>query len=284
MVPPDGVLRSGAGTDAGAGSRSRHRAAERQPSASPAGSTARHRRDRAMAGAGRGRQCLRQPAHHRRDRAPSTIRRVEAVVGWMRAKSWWAGVRRGVRNLVRWEGRCGGVPTLLELNTSRSTTTRRHCTPSAIFCVIARFARWAFFVGADATSDAVAIARLAAQVVGVQLRDVDNSSDVDENSLTVFDQSARCRPSCVRCADMPVSRWTALPSSRSPRSRRRWVREQAISWTRHRYGRVLVDPVHDASGLTSRRVTRRSTAGSSPRGALHDPVDESSFARPARRA
>ena len=60
---------------------------------------ARRARGRALARSGRGRQRLREPPHHRRDRAAATVRRLEALVGRLRPEGRRARVRRGVRHV-----------------------------------------------------------------------------------------------------------------------------------------------------------------------------------------
>ena len=82
VVPPDRVLRAGAGRPAGRRPRPRHRAAERHRlRADGRPPEPRSGRDRALARARGGGQRVRQPAHDGGHRPPSAVRRLEALVG-----------------------------------------------------------------------------------------------------------------------------------------------------------------------------------------------------------
>ncbi len=82
LLPPDRVLRAGAGAHARRGSRRGHRAGERSAvRAHQRDRVARRSRGRALARADRGRLPLRQPPHHRGHRRPPALRGLEGLVG-----------------------------------------------------------------------------------------------------------------------------------------------------------------------------------------------------------
>lgn len=93
------------------------------------------------------------------------------------------------------------------------------------------------FVGDDADPAAVEIARLAARVVGVTATTVINPATQTVERVRVIgsisdEQSARCH-----AAGVELDR--VQPVADAAIELRRWVREQAISTTRHRHGRLL---------------------------------------------
>jgi RHH-type transcriptional regulator, proline utilization regulon repressor / proline dehydrogenase / delta 1-pyrroline-5-carboxylate dehydrogenase len=99
--------------------------------------------------------------------------------------------------------------------------------------------RVGLLVGADADPAAVDVARLGAVVAGVELVDwspaLDGPVGVDRVRAigTVSDERRRA----VRAAGVDLDE--SPPVAIAEIELRRWVREQSISWTRHRHGRPL---------------------------------------------
>ncbi len=253
VVPPHRVLRARARRHPRRRPRPRRRHPERRR-LRPDRRTAQPRRsrDRALARAGRGRQRLRQPPHHRGDRAAPAVRRVEALVGGPWRQDGRTRRRRPVRDVPP-HRRCtdarrrrGVVPASVDRAVrpgdrpqraaqraqraalpagrhGRGARRRRRPPPttSPRWAWRPRSPAWRWSSSKQPEDDAALAARLATSGAA-RLRLL---ADVDDAVLVA------CHDAGIAVDRTPVTHdgRVELPC---------WLREQSISWTLHRHGRI----------------------------------------------
>jgi hypothetical protein len=93
------------------------------------------------------------------------------------------------------------------------------------------------FVASDAAPSAVAVARLADRVTGSGARFVDDVASVAAERVRVIGTVGDVQLSAWSAAGVEVD--PVQPVGDAMVELRHWVREQAVSHTRHRHGRLL---------------------------------------------
>ena len=214
---------------------------------------ARRRRGRALARRCARRQRLRQPRHHRGDRATPAVRWMEAIVGRLRAEGRRSGLRRRdghrqpdgrsgtevAERPTECRGRGGSASTHDPTGLASERNDLRYRPLDGVLvrvgpdtpagCARALLVRCRPSVVRVSSSPDAALraGRRVGRAVGRSRRRAGAHADDGE------------RRAARRAAERTASKSTVEPVSISGRRElRRWLREQAISRTTHRHGRV----------------------------------------------
>ena len=181
--PVLGVMRAADLDDALALQNAHRVRADRRP-AQP-----RSRRDRALARAGRGRQRVREPPHHRRDRAAPAVRRMEALVGRARARRPVARRHPALRSLHRAHARPAALdPSVFDA--ARPRRAARRAEPAALPAAVDKVVVRATAIDDRPTN--CASSREAARITGVPI-EVVASARVDDVLAARIGASGRAR-------------------------------------------------------------------------------------------
>ena len=212
---------------------------------------ARRRGNRPLARARRGGQPLRQPRHHRRHRATPALRRLETFQFRAGRKGGRPQLRRPIRPL-RGDRRARRHlrPLVARLFLPRAgpvrSALRGQCFPLSPL-LAASFCDWT-----RATKPALALAQKAAQTCGTRLH-VSLAGKESEESLAARLPALAAKAEFLRTVKPPSDvllraayaagfNWIDAPILSDGRFELpRWLREQSLSQTRHRYGLLVSD-------------------------------------------